>query len=222
MNAPVTANFDKTVDSVEFKFRFKTDKLGNTRKPFSIAANIPSVEGIVAIIEKGGAGLKMLQDACADVIRSAVAADVADNEKFDQTVYNSATVKVKYKNEDGTETEVEVPRYSWEGIANLPKEDRRSIPVEQWEAFAKAYADIMPAVANKTVEQVGNAIQVFLKKFAQVKTNKPVLSQLQTQLALFLEHAKNAEDYADVLDLLVRKADEFLKADDIEKLVANL
>lgn len=221
MNAPTqapVANFDNTLDSQEFKFRFKTDKLGNTRQAFKIDAKVPSVEGIMEILGKGGNGLKMLLDVCADTLRGAVAADVSENEKFDQAVYDSSVIKLKQ--EDGTE--IEVHRYSWEGIANLPKEDRRSIPAEAWEAFSKAYLEIMPAVANKTQEQVGNAIQVYVKKFAQVKTNKPVLSQLKQQLALFIENCKNADDFVEILELLDRKADEYLKSDDVEKLVANL
>lgn len=225
MNAPTqtaVANFDNTVDAAEFKFRFKTDKLGNTRPAFKIDAKVPSVEGIMEVLSKGGNGLKMLLEVCADTLRGAVAADVSENEKFDQGVYDSAVVKVKSKDENGNDIETEVHRYSWEGIANLPKEDRRSIPAEAWEAFSKAYLEIMPAVANKTQEQVGNAIQVYLKKFAQVKTNKPVLSQLKQQLGLFIEHCKNADDFVEILELLDRKADEYLKSDDIEKLVSNL
>lgn len=225
MNAPaqVAANFDNTVDTTEFKFRFKTDKLGNTRPAFKIDAKVPSVEGIMQILSNGGAGLKMLLEAASDVVRGAIAADVSDDEGFNQAKYDSAILKLKVKNpETGAEEEIEVPKYSWEGIANMPKEDRRSIPAEAWEAFSKAYLEIMPAVAGKTQEQVGNAIQVFLKKFAQVKTNKPVLTQLKQQLALFIENCKNAEDFVEILELLDRKADEYLKSDDIEKLVANL
>ncbi len=222
MNAPVTANFDKTVDTKEFNFRFKKDKLGNQRQAFRINALTPSVEGIMAILEQGGKSLKLLLECAEDVVRSAVASDVADNEGFNQSVYDSAKIKIKVTNEDGTETELEVPKYSWIGIANQPKEDRRTIAPEAWEAFSKAYLEIMPAVAGKTAEQVGNAIQVFVKKFAQVKTNKPVLTQLKGQLALFIEHCKNAEDFVEILELLDRKADEYLKSDDVEKLVANL
>lgn len=215
MTDAITPAFDKTVDSKDFKFRFKKDKLGNQRANVEIKGFVPSVEGIVAILEKGGKGLELLQDAMYDVVRAQLASDVADDEKFTQASYDSATIKIG---------DVDLPKYSWEAIANQPREDRRasSIPEELWKAFAEDYIAIMPGVTNKSVEAVTNATIVYLKKFSLVKTDKDVLNKLKQQLALYMEHSQNAEQFQEILDLLLRKADVYLAADDIETLKANL
>lgn len=199
--------FDQTVDAKDFKFRFKKDKLGNKRADVELKGFVPSVEGIVSILEKGGKGLELLQDAIYDVIRGALASEVSDNEKFDQAFYDANSGK-----------------FTWEAIANQPREDRRAsaISEETWAAFAADYIAVMPGVTNKTVEAVSNATVVYLKKFTLVKTNKEVLAKLKEQLSLYVEHSPNAEAFQDVVELLIRKADGFLAADDTQLLIANL
>lgn len=199
--------FDKSVDQADFKFRFKKDKLDNQRPTVEIKGFVPSIEGIVSILEKGGKGLDLLKDAMYDVIRDAIGSDVGDNEKFDQAFYDANATK-----------------YSWDAIANQPREDRRAsaISKEVWETFASDYIAVMPGVTNKDVEAVTNATVVYLKKFSLVKTNKPVIKKLKEQLGLYMEHSKHAEQYQEILDLLIRKADTYLEANDVEMLVANL
>jgi hypothetical protein len=166
---------------------------------------VPSVEGIVAILEKGGKELELLQDAMYDVIRSQAASIVSDDEKVSQANFPTSSVL-------------------WSAIANMPKADRRSSAIDAtvWEAFAKDYIEVMPSVTGKSVEAVTNATVVYLKKFAIVKTNKDVISKLKDQLALYLEHSKNVEQFQEILDLLISKADSYLSANDVELLVQNL
>lgn len=215
-----TPAFDKTLDAKEFNFRFKKDKMDNQRATVKVTAGVPSVEGIVAILEKGGKGLELLQDAIADVVRSAIAVDVGDDEKYSQSSYNTAVLKLK--NADGTE--YEVPKYSWEGIANQPRADRRAsnITQENWEAFAADYIAIMPGITGKDISAVTNATVVFLKKFSIIKTDKPVLSKLKDQLALYVEHTKKGEEFQEILELLTSKVDGYLAANDVELLIQNL
>lgn len=203
--ATIVPNFDSTVDAKDFNFRFKKDKLGNQRPAVSLKAGVPSVEGIVKILETGGKGLELLQDAMYDVIRSALAAWVGDDEKASQETLDHS-------------------KFTWEAIANQPREDRRasSITPEQWAAFAADYQAVMPGITGKNADQVANATVVYLKKFSIVKTNKPVIEALKTQLALYADNSPNAEEHSEILELLVRKADTYLKSDDVETLVANL
>jgi hypothetical protein len=201
----ITPNFDSTVDAAEFTFRFKKDKLGNQRKPVTLRAGVPSVEGIVKILETGGKGLELLQDALYDVVRGALAGWVGDDEAASQET-------------------IDLSKFTWEAIANQPREDRRasSISPEQWAAFAADYQAVMPDITGKSAEAITNATIVYLKKFAIIKTNKGAIEALKTQLALYAENSPNAEEFAEILDLLIRRADTYLKADDIEALVANL
>ncbi len=52
--------------------------------------------------------------------------------------------------------------------------------------------------------------------------SKPVISKLKDQLGLYMEHSKNAEQFAEILEMLVSKADALLAANDVELLVQNL
>ena len=201
----VHANYDNTVEAKDFSFHFKKDKLGNKRPSVELKLPVPSVQGIITILEKGGKGLELLQEAVSDVIRSQAASIVSDNETISQATFP-------------------VDQISWDFIANMPKADRRqsSIASEVWEAFAKDYIDTMPSVTGKSVEAVTNATVVFLKKFSIVKTNKDVLKKLKEQLGLYMENSKNAEQFTEILELLISKADAYLSANDVELLVANL
>lgn len=201
MNAPATV---PAVSLVEMKFRFKKDKMGNQRPTVELKnVPVPNENYVVTILEKGGKELKLLLEVMAGTVRSAAAAIVSDDEKI--TAENFPMEKV-----------------SWEAIANQERAERATISQETWEAFAKEYLEIMPALTGKTPDQLGNAIQVYLKKFAIVKTNKPVLSKLRDQLTIFVENTKNGEDFADILELLQGKLELYLNSNDVELLVANL
>lgn len=193
-----------TTELKDAKFRFKKDKLGNQRPTVELKIAVPTFPaGLAEIAEKGGKGLELLMEVIYDTVRGAVASYVGDNE-------NAAQDNVPWD------------KFTWDAIANAPRAERRTISDEVWEAFAKDYIEVMPSVTGKSVEAVTNATVVFLKKFTIVKTNKPVISKLKDQLGLYMEHSKNAEQFAEVLEMLVSKADALLAANDVELLVQNL
>jgi len=194
---------DKTIDFRETTFRFKKDKLENKRANVTVALPVPSVEGMIAIIEKGGKEFKLLVDAAFDVVRG-VAQELVSNDE-------------SIKDQSG----LDLSKLSWEAIANMPEGERSTIPEEQWKAFVEDYIAVMPAMANKSVEAVTNATLVFVKKFAQFKTDKETLKKLQLQLAIYME-SKNAENFTDILALLNRRVETYLAADDVQALKANL
>lgn len=203
MTDQITPNSDVLLDQKEFNFRFKKDKLGNQRQPVTLTLPVPSVEGIVAILEKGGKGLELLLDVVADTIRSAAASFVSEDEKISQATFP-------------------VDKILWDAIANAPRAERKSIAPELWEAFAADYIEVMPAVTSKSVEVVTNATLVYLKKFSIVKTNKSVLTKLADQLALYVEHSPRASEFTEIIELLNSKLETYLQADEIEQLISNL
>lgn len=204
-NQTIHANYDNTVDVKDFKFNFKKDKdLGTQRPAVELKLPVPSVEGIISILQAGGKGLELLLDATTDVIISQARAII--NEK-----------------EDISQDNFPVSQISWDFIANMPPKERRGggISKEVWEEFAKDYIEVMPAVTGKTAEQVGNAAKIFLNKFAVIKTNKPALRLLKDQLALYLTNSTNAETFMECVDFLNNKADSLLNMSEAD-LVANL
>ncbi len=179
----------------KFAFRFKKDKLGNKRAPVELNLPVPTISGIVDILKAGGKELELLNDAIYGVIKSVASEIVAENVNISQDNFPVAQVL-------------------WSAIANMPKAERATIPQEQWDGFAADYLAVMPGLTGKTAEQVGLATQIYLKKFAMVKTNKPILSKLKEQLALYME-TPNAENFSDVLELLLRRVDAYLNAEEM-------
>lgn len=186
----------------KFAFRFKKDKLGNKRAPVELTLPVPTISGIVGILKAGGKELELLNDAIYSVIKSVAAEIVAEKSDVSQDNFP-------------------VGQVFWTAIANMPKAERATIPQEQWDGFAADYLAAMPGLTGKTADQVGLAVQIYLKKFTQVKTNKPILGKLKEQLALYME-TPNAENFQDVLELLVRRVDTYLTAEEAVILAENL
>ena len=113
----IVPSFDKTVDVKEMKFRWNKDDTGYQRPSIVLNGPVPSVEGFIEILEKGGQGLVLLQEAAYDVVRSAVSAYLADNE-------------------NATPENIPWDKFSWEAIANQTKEERAKIDPEVWKKFA--------------------------------------------------------------------------------------
>lgn len=206
-NIKVNYDFDVHVKDVAFHFKKSKDKdtgIETVREPVMLAVPYPSVEGIVAILEKGGKGLELLLEAMETVVNQQ-----ARNLLYEDTTLNAATFPVD--------------KVSWEFIANIPKVQRKGggIPKEVWESFTSDYVEVMPEATGKTVEQVANAAKILGQKLAPVRTNEPVLNLLQEQLAIYMKTSANAEEYSECVEFLLNKADTFLNVSE-EELLANL
>lgn len=209
IHALIKANFDNKVDVKDVKFHFKSAKdeatgLVSKRPTVELALPVPSVEGIIEILEKGGKGLDLLLEAVADVVISRAREVINSKEDINQDNFPLAVL-------------------AWEAIASLPKAERKGggIAKETWEDFSEDYISVMPAVTGKTPEQIGNAAKIFVSKFSSVKTNKLVLKLLKDQLALYAANSPAAETYADCISFLSEKADALYNMDEAS-LLANL
>tara|TARA_R110000868_G_scaffold326888_2_gene587886 strand:+ start:32 stop:676 length:645 start_codon:yes stop_codon:yes gene_type:complete len=207
--SPILVNFDNKLDfkSAKFGFREVTDKdTGVKTKRATVELDklpVPSVEGIVAILETGGKALELLLEAVADVVVQRA-----------RDVINDA--------ENVTSDNFDYSLCDWNAIANLEKEDRRSgISKETWEDFAAEYVEIMPAVSSTSKEQCANAAKIFVGKFSSIKTKKDVIAKLKLRLAMFAEHSPKAAEFAECIDTLFKKADKLIQAKE-ESLEDNL
>ena len=201
----VVANTNPNIIPKEMNFRFKKDDLGNKRANVK-CENVPtpSAQGIIAILEAGGKQLDLLIEVAADTVRSVLSDYVGSDQAFDPEKFDYSKV-------------------SWEAIANMPKEDRRSvsIPEETWKAFVEDYIQVMPGVSGKSKEQCELATQVFVKKMLPVKGNKVALGKLKEVLAIYSQQPK-AEEFSDIMELLIRRCDNYLAAEDPAVLAENL
>lgn len=204
----IKANFDNKVDVRETKFHFRKVKdeatgIESKRPTVTIPVPTPSVEGIIAIIEAGGKGLELLLDAAYEVVVEQARQYINENE-------------------NATEENFPYSQLGWDFIANLPKAERRGggISKETWEEFSKDYIAVMPAATGKPKESVELAAKVFINKFAQVKTDKKVITLLKQYLALYVNTSPNAEQFAECIEFLDKKADTLLAADSSKLLEA--
>ena len=202
MSETSEVNTNETTVAQKFTFRFKKDKLGNKRAPVELNLPVPTISGIVEILKAGGKELELLNDAIYGVVKSVASEIVADNANISQDNFPTAQVL-------------------WTAIANMPKAERATIPQEQWDGFAADYLAVMPGLTGKSADQVGLATQIYLKKFVMVKTNKPILGKLKEQLALYME-TPNAENFQDVLELLLRRVDAYLSAEELVVTADNI
>ena len=205
----IAVNFDNKLDFKSAKFNFRKVKDAETgveTKRATVELDklpVPSVEGIVAILETGGKALDLLLEAVADIIVNRARdvineSETTTSENFD---YNSC---------------------DWNTIANLEKEDRRSgISKETWEDFAVDYVEVMPAVSGTSKEQSANAAKIFVGKFASIKSKKDVITKLKLRLSMYAEHSPRAAEFAEVIDFLLKKADKLVQAKE-ESLEDNL
>jgi hypothetical protein len=205
----VFVNFDNKLDYKEGKFGFRTiedEKTGvKTKRPTIELKKIPvpSVEGLVAILEAGGQPLDLLLECAAEVVYDRIRDVVNADEKITSENFDYDTC-------------------SWNVIAHLDKEDRKSsISKETWDEFAKDYITIMPSVTNNTQEQCAVAAKIFLAKFNPIKNKKDIIGKLKLRLALYAEHSPKAGEFVECVEFLFKKADRLIEAKE-ENLVDNL
>lgn len=219
-----TAVFPTNVMAQKFAYRFNKDELGNQRAKVELNdVPVVSLNGLVEILNKP---IVPPADAT-DEQKAEFAANKAEQDLILEAMYYIYRDVIKEwvtASEANTAATFKPEEFTWRKIATMPKEDRRSssIPKEQWEGFGKDYAEVMASVAGRTKDQIASALLVFQKKFSVVKTNKPVIKFLQSQLALWLEHTKTGDQYADIAEMLVKKAESLLEDKSTEGLIGNL
>lgn len=206
---PIHVNFDNKLDYKAAKFGFRTvedEKTGVKTKRNTIELTkipVPSVEGIIAILDAGGKQLDLLLEAVSEVVFSRIRDYVNDNEGINSENFNYAVA-------------------DWNNIANLEKEDRRSaFPKELIEDFTADYVSVMPSVSGGEKAHAVNAAKIFAGKFNSIKSKKDVIAKLKLRLALYADHSPKAAEFAEWIDFLFKKADKLITAKE-ENLVDNL
>lgn len=214
IHAAIKANFDNTIDTKEVQFNFRTveevDNEGKktgikTKRPsVKVVIPVPSVEGIIAMLQEGGKPLELLQEAVYDVVIGRAREIVNEREDITQENFPLADLL-------------------WKTIANMPRETRRGagIPKEVWEAFGEDYCEVMPAVTGKSKEEQKQVADILVGKLQKVRSNKKALQIIEGRLDLYINTSPNAEQFTDCVKFLQNKIKDFLAAGD-EALMAAL
>jgi len=199
--ASIVAKFNNLVDVKEMRFSFKSDKETGFKRP-----TVLSAEGVVDILTNGDTRpkeLELLLEALADVVNGQARAIVNDDENINQENFP-------------------LDKVSWAAIANMPKAERRGggIAKETWEEFSADYLAVMPQATGKKIEQVGLAAKLLVGRFSQVKTQKPIIEKLVSQLGIYVNASPNAEQFTEVIEFLTKKAETLLNISEEEMLAA--
>lgn len=209
----IVAAHNPLVDTVEFNFGFrkqKNDETGvETKRPnVELKVQVPSVEGIVDILTRGGKELELLQTAVRDQFDQYIKSILSDDDSL-------------------TSENFPIDSITWAAIANQPESERkgRGIAKEIWEDFIKSYLDHMPALTGRTLEQVKRQASILAAKLNPLKNHEKkedILPKFKEQLTIYLNNAPEAETYAGCVEFLLKKADSLLNAEKESNLEANL
>lgn len=207
-HAKIQAKYNDLLIGRDFRFSFKTDKETQFKRP-TVELRLPvlTVEGIVDILQNGEERpkeLELLLDVIADAVYDQARSIVNDDEQI-------------------TQENFPLDKVTWQFIANMPKAERRGggIAKETWEEFAKDYVEVMPGATGKKAEAVALAAKLLIAKFAPIKTQKAVITMLEGQLGIYINSSPNAEQFADCVEFLKKKAEALLNMSEAD-LLANL
>jgi hypothetical protein len=214
VNREITANVDKLHDIKELKFGFRTQKDADTgveTKRATVEVKLPvlSIEGIIDVLQRG---------------------EAKEIELLNQAIENTYTDFIKSKlAEDPTLTSDNFPyaEVTWQAIANQPESERRGrgIQKEVWEDFFKDYIAVMPGLTGKDVKFVEKQAAVLAQKLQQLKSHEDknqILPKFKDQLTIYLGGSKNAEQFAECVDFLMKKADTLMASETSADLAKNL
>jgi len=214
MEVKVFKTEDKEVDVHFKKEKIKNaagEVIGEGKKLPSIKLNVPvpSMEGILEIIQAGGKELELLQDAIFDQVYGQL-----------RTLVND----IRSKNPDTDEIkpeQIDLKQLAWSVIANLPKGERRGLGIsdDDWDSFAADYRSIMPKVTGKDLDRIEKHIQLFKKKFYPCRNDKKALQVLHDALQLWAANTSLMEDNQEVYEYLKGRAETLLAEE--EKVLAE-
>lgn len=199
-------NADTSTQPTDYKFNFKTDKEGNKRDSIEAKLPVPTVAGLIAIIETGGKELELLLDVAATTITNQARSVLSEPEYAEITTENFAE---KFPFE----------QISWSAISKLEPRARggaATIPQEVWEAFAEDFEAIMPAATNKKPEHMALVAKVLSTKFAgKFAYDKPLIAKLKDLLGVYISTTEKAEDFAEAVGYLIARADKLLAREEV-------
>lgn len=203
------------------KFNFKKpDALtGTKRAPVELELPMPTLQGLVDFLQPTANTPEAIKIAERNqqFVLDLLAAEVKEQARQQVADEDKPVSK---------QDELDLGKLDITYIANLPPTERRGggVPKETWEAFGVKYNEIMPAVSNKSAEQVGNASLLLMKRLIPCKTNKVALKTLDEQLNLFWNHIddESKDEFGDIYAFLGNKIETYLKTDEATLIQNNL
>lgn len=209
----INVNADKLHDVKEMKFGFRTIKDSETgvetkRPTVEVKLPVLSFEGLVAVLQAGGKGLELVMQS----IENTYSEFVKDLLANDPTI---------------TSENFPYAKVTWDEIANQPESERRGrgIAKEIWEDFIKDYVAVMPGLTGKEVKHVEKQAAIMAQKLNPLKNHEDkavLLPKFKDMLTVYLNGSPKAEQFAECVDFLMKKADTLLTVENSADLASNL
>lgn len=178
----------------------KTEKVIPAAEPLEVEVPLLGVDDLVAILQLNDEKQTKL------ILES-----------LNLTIIEQAREQVNQDPEAVREKGLDQSALSWAAIANLPPAQRRgaAIPDEKWDGFVKDYVEVMQH-HGKTEEKAMAGAKLLRQKYQPVKGNKKVIQALKDNLQVWYSNTTdtNREEYQDVYENLVGKADTLLEKDE--------
>lgn len=210
---PLLAKGDMELRDYKFSFK-KVDEVDNEGKPTGVKTKRDAFSGQLPFVTMNGLISSLHDEKISQLVLETINDELIARAAKEQVSSNYAWTDL---------SEIDLSKLTLEYIANTPATDRRGggIPKELWDVFTKDYVSIMPSLMpDKKIENITNACTMFTKKLTTVRTNKPILQQLQGYLGMWWDHSEQKEDLAPIFEYLMEKSEEFLKKDEKELLLA--
>ena len=195
-----------SVANTAFHFRpKKVDGVETKRESITLAIPKLTLEGVADILAQGDANSQAL---LLDAVEAVIVAHAR---------------KIMTEDEAITAESFPIAQLDWQVIANIPKAERSGggISKETWKEFADDYIASMPEITGKPLDAVKRAANLFVSKFRDCRSNKPILTVLQGQLEIYAASAPNAAIYVECIEALSNRLELLLSLDEAD-LIGNL
>lgn len=188
-----------------FKFRKSKDKdtgVETERANILVSVPVPSVAGIVDILENGDSRPKEL-----DLLMYAVSQVVIDRVK--DALAEDPTL---------TAENLDLSKYTFAAIANEPESERggRGLDKELVAAFVVDYVEVMPAATGKDVKQVEKQAAIMQQRFTPIRNHAQkaqIIDGFRKSLDVYVNATQNLDDFASVVSYLQNRLDTLAKAE---------
>lgn len=205
-------------ESKEVAFHFKKEKIkdadgkvigeGKKLPTVKIGVPVPTLEGVLQIVQAGGKEAELLLDAIQEVVVAQA-----------RTLINE--IRAKAPDQEIKPEQLDTKQLLWSIIANIPKAARRGLGIseEDWDEFAADYRAIMPGVTGKDKDRIEKHIQLFKKKYQPCRNDKKALQVLKEALQVWAANTSAMEDNQEVYEYLSNRVDTLLQEE--EKVLAE-
>ena len=156
----------------------------------------------------------------------------SDNDKYKQFVINTFADLIKAKvreqvndenNPVNRQEDLNLEGLTLEALAEEEPAERagRGILKETWAEFEEDYIEVMVPATGRSLDKVKGAAKFLAQRLYPVRTNRKIVTFLASQLDIWAKNSQRMDEFNDLYQFLVKKADSYINMGE-DTLLANL